>query len=67
MMILTPAYGRDYKSKKALLADFDAGKDFVTNPYNGPSQYVNKVQIEKGTQIQFRYNKLQSIAVVTLK
>lgn len=26
---LSPAYGRDYKSKAALLADWEAGKDFV--------------------------------------
>jgi len=28
-MTLTPAYGRDYKSKKAVLADWEAGKDFI--------------------------------------
>ena len=28
-MTVLPAYGRDYKSKKAALADWHAGKDFV--------------------------------------
>ncbi len=28
---LVPAYGRDYKSKAAVQADFDAGKDFLTS------------------------------------
>ena len=27
-MTVLPAYGRDYKSKKAVLADWHAGKDF---------------------------------------
>lgn len=27
-MTVLPAYGRDYKSKKAVLADWLAGKDF---------------------------------------
>jgi hypothetical protein len=27
-MTLLPAYGRDYKSKAAVLADWNAGKDF---------------------------------------
>lgn len=32
---LTGAYGRDYQNKTALLADWDAGKDFkiLTGPY----------------------------------
>lgn len=28
-MTVTPAYGRDYKSKAAALADWNDGKDFV--------------------------------------
>lgn len=28
-MTVLPAYGRDYKSKKAVLSDWHAGKDFV--------------------------------------
>jgi hypothetical protein len=32
---LTPAYGRDYESIKAMQADFDAGKDFRLNTYQG--------------------------------
>lgn len=34
-MILVPAYGRAYATKEALLADWEAGKDFriVAGPY----------------------------------
>jgi hypothetical protein len=42
----SPAYGRDYKSKAAVLADWNAGKDFrdaLTGQYlsvrDFPSQY----------------------------
>jgi len=28
-LTLIPAYGRDYKSKKEVIADFEANKDFV--------------------------------------
>lgn len=31
MVTLTPAYGRDYKTKKEFMADFEAGKDFIIN------------------------------------
>lgn len=32
-MTLTPAYGRDYNSAKAAIADFEAGKDFIANDF----------------------------------
>lgn len=36
---VTPSYGRDYKSKKAAQADWDANKDFTCS--NGHTQ-INK-------------------------
>ena len=33
MITLTPAYGRDYKSKAAVLEDWNAGKDFIIASY----------------------------------
>lgn len=65
-MHLTPAYGRDYKSKKAVLADFDAGKDFVLSEGFRQS-YINKEQIAVGTSVQFRYNGLRNVAVHKVK
>ena len=59
---LTPAYGRDYKSKKAVLADFDANKDFVYNciasPYDG--KYCNKADLA-GAEVIIRYAKLTKV------
>lgn len=43
-----PAYGRDYKSKKAVVADFEAEKDFIIqdvfSPYAGKP--INRQQLE---------------------
>jgi hypothetical protein len=59
---LTPAYGRDYKSAKALLKDFLEEKDFILHtPFN--TTYINRKQIEKGTSIEFRYSKLTKVFV----
>ena len=63
-MTLTPAYGRDYRSKKAVLADWEAGKDFIVNNYSGSGTYINKEGAirEKLTKvISFRYNKLTRV------
>lgn len=65
-----PAYGRDYKSKKALLEDFKNGKDF-----NGIGLFAigyfsirDKEQLLKNgfTHISFRYAKQTKIHVVEL-
>jgi len=64
-MTLTPAYGRDYKSKKEVLADWEAGKDFIANSFNG-SGSVNKNDCPKGSH-QFRYKKLTQVFVHQVK
>lgn len=64
MMTLIPAYGRDYKSRKEVQADFDADKDFIiadiVSPYSG--KVVNKSQLkdmgEHIVMIRFGSNRL---------
>lgn len=61
---LIPAYGRDYKSKKTVIEDFMAGKDFIiadiSNRWDGKP--CNKEDIEPG-QIKIRYSKLTKVCV----
>ena len=53
-LILTPAYGRDYNSKDAVLADYNDGKDFkiAGGPYISKRDVTNEV-------IKFRYSKMR--------
>ena len=62
---LLPAYGRDYKSAKAVKADWNAGKDFVICDFFDPNdgRYCNK-QDMKGKTVNIRYNNKRSIVVV---
>jgi len=58
---ITPAYGRDYKSAKEAVADFEANKDFCLQP---SGQYINKEQIATGIIVQIRYkNQTRDILV----
>lgn len=61
---IVPAYGRDYKSKKALLEDFDKDLDFLT-PLGQP---INKSQLkEMGlSQIQARFKANRSVAMIKI-
>lgn len=61
---VVPHYGRDYTSKAAVKADYEAGKDFrvqdMSSPWNGSA--VNKEDAEReGLDLRIRYNKLQDV------
>lgn len=54
---LQPAYGRDYKSKAALEADWKAGKDFQC--VNG--RYCSCRDFDDGWMIEFRYDRSRKV------
>jgi len=58
-----PAYGRDYRSKKALLADWDAGKDFYIVGL-GQSGYINKDDKPDGVTLNVRYADQTKVCVI---
>lgn len=58
-----PAYGRDYKSKKAVLEDWNAGKDFLIQDMF-LSGYINKADKPANIVLHIRYKNLQQIAEV---
>ena len=62
-----PAYGRDYESKKAVLEDWNAGKDFMMQSIYGCGYFNKNSNISEFTAIQFRYRKLQSTFILTLE
>lgn len=70
-LTLTPAYGRDYKSKAKLMADWEAGKDFLVTDMHSPDngRYLNLPDLKQYggvTHLHFRYNKLTQVHVVKL-
>lgn len=64
--VITPAYGRDYKSMKDVQADFDAGKDFRWQSFDGEG-IVNREDFVVGAKIQARYAKIRKVGMVTVK
>ena len=57
---LTPALGRDYKNKKAVIEAYKQGKDFIYAP---TGQYCS-IRDFKGQQVMLRYDKLKKITPV---
>lgn len=71
MITLTPAYGRDYKSKKAAIEDFQADKDFIYNEFSSPwdGKYCNKTDLQNAGvhTVNIRYKNLTQICNVKVK
>lgn len=67
-MNLVPAYGRDYRSKASVEADFRNGKDFriadISSPDDG--RYCSCRDFQKGTRVTIRYAKLRKVTVITI-
>lgn len=62
-LTVTPAYGRDYKSKQAAIADWEANKDFINQGMSGGT-YVNKQDVPPGTTVNIRYKRMTQVAGV---
>jgi hypothetical protein len=54
---VTPAYGRDYKSKATVEKDFRDGKDF----YLEPEHVLCSIRDFEACTVNLRYNKLRSV------
>ena len=66
---VTPAYGRDYKSKAEVVAAWEAGKDFIlqdmSSPYDGkPINKQDAAGIPGLRAVNLRYKKNTQVAVV---
>ena len=64
---LSPAYGRDYRSKDAVLKDWNDGKDFIIRSADHPhcGRYANRADL-KGLSVRLRYSKMQKVLVINL-
>ena len=71
MLKLVPAYGRDYKSKKALLTDWEAGKDFricdISSPDDGRLVNLEDALHAGIAIVNIRYKKLTQVAMIKVK
>lgn len=66
-LTVTPAYGRDYKSKAKAIADWNSGLDFRVQDYK-LSGYINNADaaVIDITEIHIRYDQNRRIAVVKI-
>ena len=58
-LTVTGAYGRDYKSQKAVREDWKAGKDFKI--IGGPYMSIRDVEQDPSIKVWVRYDGLKKI------
>lgn len=65
-MTLVPAYGRDYRSKAAVHAAWNANQDFLVTDWHSPyhGKPVNKSQIPSNMTVRIRYAGPRHITLV---
>lgn len=62
---VAPAYGRDYKSQKAVRADWEADKDFQVVGLNRGGRYINKADADREqVAVTIRYDQLRKVMVI---
>mgnify|MGYP001592541848 CR=1 FL=1 len=69
-MIISGAYGRDYKSKKDILTAWNAKKDFVMRDMFYDGQYINKADAEKTPEthsLEVRYKADRNVTVINFR
>lgn len=78
-LTVVPAYGRDYKSKKEVLADWNANKDFqICSIDSRDGKYVNKdhfpvnkkathVDLASVVAVNVRYAALRKVCVIPVQ
>jgi hypothetical protein len=65
---VSPAWGRDYKSRKEAEADFRAGKDFRLHNADGKfcDTYCSIRDMAPGVKVEVRYKRLEQLVFVTV-
>lgn len=65
-LTLVPAYGRDYKSAKEVVADWEANKDFLINDISSQfdGKYINRLQVPPNSVIKIRYKQLRQTRMI---
>ena len=63
-LTLLPAYGRDYKTKKSIINDLNASKDFIVS-HSG--QYINKPQFKELNISSFNVRYDQQRKLINIK
>lgn len=63
-LTVSPAYGRDYRSKKEVQAAWDAGQDFIVQDIMSGGYVSKNDSLPEGTVVMARYARMTKIAEI---
>ena len=62
-----PAYGRDYRSAREAIADFNANMDFVMLTMGHNGTYCSKRDFQPGVHVMIRYSQMRKVVDVKVE
>lgn len=67
-LVISPAYGRDYKSRAAAEKDFKEGKDFKMESVSsgGSGSYCSIRDFKPGVKVSIRYKRMTRVTIITV-
>ena len=60
----TPAFGRDYKTKKQVQEAWNAGHDFILRGCIDDGRYINIHDLQAHETLNIRYKNLTEVCVI---
>ena len=68
-VVLSGAYGRDYGNKRAIVTDFEAGKDFIIRSagLNAIGKLCSIRDFAKGVTVELRYSQDRKVEMYKVK
>lgn len=64
---LSPAYGRDYRTRSDVVTNWEDGKDFkIVSPKMIMGQHCSIKDMQPGDRITIRYSELMEVCVYTM-
>lgn len=67
--VVSPAFGRDYRSASEARKAWQDGQDFIheSRLHTGGGTYINRDDVPAGSTIEIRFQKLESSTILTHK
>jgi len=62
-VVVSPAYGRDYKNKSEAVQAWRAGQDFV-NESIWTGTYCSNRDFEAGVTVEIRFNRKEDLVII---
>ena len=63
-IVVSPAYGKDYKNKSDAVQAWRAGQDFILESLGGTGRYCSNRDFKAGINVEIRFNRKEDLVII---